>query len=306
MSEAANHRIQAIGAEKLRGHLAMITFAALIAGSFSFGRLALPYVDPAPLNAMRYVIAVAVMAGYTFGIRGHKFSVPEAPWRFLILGGLMAFYFVSMFIALTMTSPVSTSAVFTLTPVMTAIFGLFLLGQTFGALVVLSLFIAATGSIWVIFDGDVEALLGFRIGQGELIYFCGCVAHALFAPLLRKFNRGEAQSYMTFFILVGTALCIAAYGLPQILATNWLSLPLIAWAAIAYLAVFTGVITFMLMQYASTRLPASKVLSYGYLVPCFVILYEGLSGNGWVTASVAAGAVVTGLGLVVLYFSPDQ
>jgi len=306
MAEIISHRVQATGTEKLRGHLAMIIFAALIAGSFSLGRLALPYVDPAPLNAARYLIAVAILGGYTFGLRRHKLVWPVASWRYAILGGLMAFYFVSMFVALTMTSPISTSAVFTLTPLMTAVFGLLIVGQTFGLLVVLSLIIAAAGSIWVVFGGDIDALLGFKIGQGEMIFFAGCVAHAIFAPLLRKFNRGETQAYATFFILFGTGAWITLYGLPGILSTNWLALPLLVWAVIGYLAIFTGVVTFMLLQYASLRLPSAKVLSYGYLVPSFVIIYEGLSGNGWVTASVAAGALVTALGLVVLYFAPDQ
>ena len=51
-----SHQLHATGTDRFRGHLAMFTFAALIAGSFSFGRLALPYVDPAPLNAARYII----------------------------------------------------------------------------------------------------------------------------------------------------------------------------------------------------------------------------------------------------------
>ena len=48
------------------------------------------------------------------------------------MGALMAVYFVTMFIALTMTLPVATSAVFTLVPLMTAGTAWFLLGQRSG------------------------------------------------------------------------------------------------------------------------------------------------------------------------------
>lgn len=306
MSRVNSSILHATGSEKLRGHLAMVGFAALIAGSFSLAPRALPYIDAVALNVVRYVIAVAAMAGVVFGLGRQKFVWPAAPWRYLVLGGLMAFYFVTMFVALTMTSPVSTSAVFTLTPLMTVGFGLLLAGQTFGPMLFVSLLIAATGSVWVIFGGSIDALLNFRVGQGEMIFFAGCVAHALFAPLLRRLNRGDPQMLATFYIIVGTALCLTIYGLPQIVATDWLAMPPMVWAVIGYLAIFTGIVTFALMQYASMRLPASKVMSYSYLVPCFVIVYEGLSGHGWVSASVAAGAIVTGLGLVVLYFAPDR
>lgn len=306
MSGNKSSILHASGAEKLRGHLAMVGFAALIAGSFAAAPRALPYIDAVALNVIRYVCAVAAMLGIVFGLGRQKLYVPRAPWRYLILGGLMAIYFVTMFIALTMTSPVSTSAVFTLTPLMTVICGLLLAGQTFGPALFVSLVLACIGSLWVIFGGSWSALVEFRVGQGELIFFVGCVAHAFYAPLVRKLNWGDPQWITTFYIILGTAICLTLYGIPNIIATDWLSLPPVVWAVVAFLAIFTGVVTFALMTYASMRLPASKVMSYSYLVPCFVILYEGLGGNGWVSATVMTGAIVTGLGLVVLYFTPDK
>ena len=119
-------------------------------------------------------------------------------------------------------------------------------------------------------------------------------------------NKGANSAWATFYILVGTAFCLTIYGLPQIFTIDWLGLPPIVWAVVLYLAIFTGIVTFALMQYASMRLPASKVMSYSYLVPAYVIIYEGVSGHGWASPSVALGALVTGLGLVVLYFTPDK
>lgn len=307
MTDARNHaNTHAIGREKILGHLAMILFAALIAGSFSFGKLALPYIGPAPLNSFRFVIAAGLMGAVAFGLQRHPLRLPAAPWRFGVLGALMAVYFLSMFVALTMTAPVSTSAVFTLLPIMTAITGWLILRQIVRPYVAISLLFAGLGSIWVIFNGSLTAILGFDIGRGELIYFGGVVCHAIYAPLVRKYNRGEPLTVLTFYTLVATAVFILAYGAPELVRTDWMHLPPIVWIALAYLAIFPTATTFFLVQYASVRLPSSKVLAYGYLTPIAVILIEGFAGHGWVTLSVAAGAIVTGLGLVVLYFAPDN
>lgn len=303
---ATTHQTHAIGRERLFGHLAMVLFAALIAGSFSLGKLAVPYIEPAPLNAIRFLFGTILMGAVAFGLRGNPLAMPPAPWRFGVLGALMAAYFVTMFVALTMTAPVSTSAVFTLMPIMTAFFGFLILQQVVRPVVGLSLLLAGIGSVWVIFDGDLDALLRFDVGQGELTYFAGCVCHAIYAPLVRKFNRGEPLSVLTFFTLAATTIWIAAYGTPEILAMDWTALPPIVWWTLAYLAIFPTATTFFLVQYASIRLPSSKVLAYGYLTPIFVILLEGLAGHGWVTLSVALGALVTCLGLAVLYFVPDN
>lgn len=300
------HLRHATGRERLLAHLAMVLFAALIAGSFSLGKLALPYIGSVPLNALRFLMAAAIMGGVAFGLRREPIAVPVAPWRFLILGGLMGFYFVTMFIALGITLPISTSAVFTLMPLMTAIFGYIILRQIVRPAGAFSLLLAGIGSVWVIFKGDLNAILSFDIGQGELIYLLGCVAHAIYVPLLRRFNRGEPLITMTFFTVAATALWITLFGASDLMALDWGAMPPIVWWVLAYLAIFPTAVTFFLIQYANMRLPASKALAYGYLVPPFVIIYEGLGGHGWVSLSVLLGALVTVLGLVVLYATPDN
>lgn len=287
-------------------HLGMLLFAAFIAGSFTSGALAVPYLAPAPLNAVRFILAALLMGAFAFGIARQKFALPAAPWRFGITGFLTAIYFVTMFIALTMTLPVATSAVYTLVPIMTAVTAYFLVGQRAGPAVLLSLLLAGIGAIWVIFRGDLDALLRFDVGLGELIYFVGCVAYAVYTPLLRKFQRGEPALVLSFWTLTATALWITAYGLPEILAVDWLHLPAVVWWVLLYLAVAPTAICFFLIQFASRHLPAAKVIAYGYLTPAFVIVFEGVAGHGWTTLSVVIGAGVTVLGLVVLALVPDR
>jgi drug/metabolite transporter (DMT)-like permease len=212
----------------------------------------------------------------------------------------MAAYFVTQFIALTMTQPVATSAVYTLVPLMTAVSAWVIVRQRSGTVVILSLLLAGVGAVWVIFHGDLDALLHFDVGRGELIYFIGCVAYAIYTPLLRRFSRGEPALVLSFWTLTASAVCIALSGVPDILATDWLHLPPLVWWVVLYLAVGPTALCFFLIQFASLRLPAPMVIAYGYLTPAFVILFEALAGHGWPSLSIVAGAMVTVLGLIVL------
>lgn len=304
----AKSLVSIVGAsrQRLLAHLAMLLFAALIAGSFTTGALAVPHLDPVPLNSVRFAVATLLMGAYAFGAARQPFALPRAPWRFGIMGFLMAIYFVTMFMALTMTQPVATSAVYTLVPLMTAATALFIVGQKSGALVVTSLVLAGLGAIWVIFRGDLRALLGFDIGRGELIYFVGCFAYAFYTPLLRRYSRGESSLVQSFWTLAATAIWITAWGVPELVAVDWLSLPPVVWWVILYLAIGPTAVCFFLIQFASHHLPAAKVIAYGYLTPAFVIAFEGFAGHGWTSLSVVAGAAVTVLGLVVLAALPDR
>jgi drug/metabolite transporter (DMT)-like permease len=211
-----------------------------------------------------------------------------------------------MLIALTMTLPVATSAVYALVPLMTAVTALVLLGQRSGPAVLVSLVFAGIGALWVIFRGDIEALLGLRTGQGELIFLVGCISYAIYTPLLRKFSRGEPPLVQSFWTTTATAAWILLYGAGDVVATDWSAVPAFVWWSILYLAVGPTAICFFLVQFASLHLPSARVIAYGYLTPAFVILFEAAVGHGWPTPSVAAGALVIIIGLIVLAVLPER
>ncbi|MEL7488057.1 MAG: DMT family transporter, partial [Pseudomonadota bacterium] len=180
--------------EKTRGHVAMALFALLIAGSFSLGDRAAPHISPTALNAVRFFLAVLLMgvvAVVASRGRGGVFRGlgRGGVFRFGVLGALMGAYFVTMFVSLRLSEPVSTSAVFTLVPIMSAVFAFLFLGQRMRIAALAGSLVAAAGAVWVIFRGDPAAIAAFDIGRGEAIYFFGCAAHAAYAPLVTRFNR---------------------------------------------------------------------------------------------------------------------
>ena len=155
------------------------------------------------------------------------------------------------------------------------------------------------------FRGDIERALAFDVGRGEAIFFVGCVCQAAYGPLVRLFNRGESVLEFTFWTLVAATICLAVYALPEIIDTDWMALPAVVWMCLAYLTIFSTAASFFLLQYSAMRLPSSKVFAYGYLIPSFVILLEGILGHGWASLLVAVGALITVAGLVVLALAAD-
>jgi drug/metabolite transporter (DMT)-like permease len=283
-----------------RGHAAMLAFSALVAGSFSLGAMAAPLIDPLALTVLRFLLAGALVGTAAFATTGIRRSALAAPWRYLLLGALLATYFVLMFEGLKTAEPVSAAAVFTLTPIMAAGFGWLTLRQRLTPRMGLALTIGAGGALWVIFRADLGKLLALHIGKGEVIYFAGCVAHALYAPLVRKLNRGEPAVVFTFGMMVAGWLLLAILGAPATLETDWATLPAIVWITLIYTAVFASAATFVLLQYATLRLPAAKVMAYTYLVPSWVILWEIALGKGTPPALVLVGVALSITALALL------
>jgi len=286
--------------QALRGHAAMLAFSALIAGSFALGSMAAPHIAPTALNAVRFMLASVLLgtaAALTVGIPRATW---QAPWRYLLLGGSMGIYFVLMFEALKTADPVSAAAVFTLTPIMSGVFGYVLLRQMMTRRMALSLAVGAMGALWVIFQADLGAALRFELGRGEIIFFFGCIAHAFYTPLVRKLNRGERPVVFSFGAMATAAGLIATAGWRDLVTTDWFAQPTIVWITIAYTAVAATATTFVLLQYASLRLPSAKVMAYTYLTPSWVICWQAALGHGRPPALILSGVGLTILALILL------
>ncbi|KNG95024.1 membrane protein [Pseudaestuariivita atlantica] len=284
----------------------MLAFSMLVAGSFSLGGLAANEIAPIALNFVRFVLAAGFVAFMGWASGTMRRSDFEAPWRYVLLGGLFSVYFVLMFEALKTAPPVNTAVVFTLTPLLAAGFGWILLRQRLGAWSALALAIGGAGAVWVIFRGSFEAMRAFEVGRGEAIFFAGTVAHALYVPAARLWSRGASPFGFTLGILLGGALVQGIVGAPALMATDWAALPRVAWITIFYTAFLATSFTFTLVYFATLRLPSAKVMAYTYLTPSWVILWEIGLGQGLPPATVLAGVGLTILSLGILLGTPDR
>jgi drug/metabolite transporter (DMT)-like permease len=286
--------------EAHHGHLAMLAFSALVAGSFSLGGMVAGEISPSALNAVRFAIAACVLGAAAFATGGIDRASLAAPWRYLILGGLFGIYFVLMFEGLKTAPPVSAAAVFTLTPILTAAFGYILLRQITTAWMAFALAIGAAGALWVIFRADLAALRAFAIGPGEAIYFVGVIAHAIYTPMVRKLNRGERPLEFALGTTLAGMLIIGIWGFGDMAATDWGALRPLVWITILYTAICASSMTFVLLQFATLRLPSSKVMAYTYLTPSWVILWEVALGRGVPSVLILGGIALSVCALLML------
>jgi len=286
--------------DAMRGHLAMLVFSGLIAGSFALGSMAAPHIAPTALNSVRFTLASCLVAAVAAGTVGICREALRAPWRYLVLGASMGLYFVLMFEGLKTAPPVSAAAVFTLTPILSGVFGFLLLRQIMTPRMSVALSIGAVGALWVIFRADWRAVGAFEVGRGEIVYFWGCVAHAAYIPLVRKLNRGEPAVVFSLGAMAAAALLITLAGWRDIVATDWAALPVIVWVTIGYTTIFATALSFILVQYASLRLPSAKVMAYTYLTPSWVILWQAALGQGVPRVLVMAGVALTAVALFLL------
>ena len=278
----------------------MLLFAFFVSTSFPVGAAITHGLDPAALTFVRFLTALTVFAAVLVVQRERSLPSARALVRYSWLAFLLVVFFVTMFEGLRYASALSTSAIFTLLPLMTAAIAFFVVGQRTGVAVWIGLLVAAAGAVWVLFDGDWHKLISLSLGWGEAIFFVGCVSYSAYSPFVRRLHSGERLSVLTFWTLVLGAFLLALYGGRAIVATDWLSVEPRVYLGIIYLGTFNTALTFYLIQYGSMRLPSAQVMAYTLLVPAFVVLVEGVLSGTWPQAPVFAGIAVTCAAMVFL------
>jgi drug/metabolite transporter (DMT)-like permease len=294
-----------ISGNELRGHLAMLAFSGLVAGSFALGVKVANDITPAAFTLIRFVIAVSILATVLLIKTEFTKKVFKAPWRFFVLGGCIAIYFVLMFEGLKIASSVSLAAVFTFAPLLSGLFGYILVRQKMSLSIFTALIIGAIGALWVVFEGNFQRLIMLEFGLGEMIFFCGVVFHALYTPLSRKLNRGESPLGFAFATTLGATILMIFYGIGDVYQTDLLNLSWMVWLTLFYTALFASALTFFLIQYATLVLPSSKVMAYTYLVPSWALMWELGLGQNISIYNIGLGILLTIFALVILLWAPE-
>ncbi|MEP3598544.1 MAG: DMT family transporter [Stappiaceae bacterium] len=280
--------------------MAMLVFIVFVSTSFPLGEAIAPTLDPKVLTLLRFVVAAALIGLATIATG----SWQRPSWRhvgsYFLLGFMLSTFFVTMFSALQKTTAANTGAIFALIPAMTSVIAFFLLRQRPSGIQILCLLIGCAGTIIVLFGNDFAALSGLSLGPGEQIYLIGCAAYAFYAPVFRLCCRDVSPMMSNFGVLSASALMLAAYIAWEQPDIAWQAIPISTHLGILYLAVFSTAISVLMINYASARLPAGKVMSYTYLLPALVVVENMMIGKGWPGIWILAGVAITALATLVL------
>jgi len=238
---------------------------------------------------LRFLLASALFAPYV--IVRHGFKIP--PLKRIVGYGVLSIplvvFFWCMFESLRYTSVLNTGALYTTVPAITAILALLINGEASGKMRSMGLFVGTLGALWIVFRGNIDAFINLNLNYGDLVFFLGCFFLGFYNPLVKKFHQGEPSEEMTFWVLLLGSLWLLIGSGKGIVDIDWFEIERPVYSGIAYLAVFSTLITFFLLHYCTVRLGATKTSAYGFLTPVFVVLLSVLLGMEEFEAVLAPG-----------------
>ena len=261
-------------AGQAHAHALAFLMTVIISTSFPLGEHITHGLDPAVLMCIRFVLAALLMAPIVAWREGLALPKARSCVRYFALGAPLAFFFWCMFEALRDTSALNTSAIFTIVPGLSALFGAVLVGERLGSHRLAALFLGMAGALWIIFRGDPARLIALEVNIGDGIFLAGCVGFGVYGPLIKRLHRNEPALVMTFWTLVAATLWLVAASNVKLWRSDWASVEPVVWGGIVYLAIFSTIVSFFITQYATLRIGPTRVMAYSYALPAIVLLLD--------------------------------
>ncbi len=284
-----------------KGQVQIWIASLLIATSFPVGEIVANDLDPGILNLLRFIIAVIVYTPFViWKYKSLFFPSIKKIISYSLISFCLTGFFWFMFKSLKYTTALNTGTLFVLIPGIAAIFSYFLLKEKLGSSKLIALLFGFIGAIWVVFQGDISSLLAMKINIGDLIFLCGCLLMAFYAPLVKKIHSGEPAVIISYWTLITGCGWLLIFSNFKLLEVDWSSIPITTFPLIAYLAIFTTILSTLFFQSAAINLGGNKVAAYTYLNPSLVVLINWIIGKGLPPSKVLPGVLIVLLATLVL------
>ncbi|MCL6415272.1 DMT family transporter [Aestuariirhabdus sp. Z084] len=271
-------------------HALLLLMTVLVAGSFPVGgemMQSLNQTDPSlnsgQLMLLRFALASLLFAPYIVHRFGLTWPGFERLRVYTALALPLAVFFCCMFASLETSSVLNSGALFTSVPALAAIYARLLNGERSGPLLILGLVLGTAGALWVVFRGDLAALAQLQFSQGDAIFMIGCLFLGAYQPLVKRWHREEPVAVMTFWVILMATLLLLMFSLVSQLSMEpnpsttaqrwrqWHQLPASVYWGLAYLALFTTLLSFFLQQLGAITLGPARTSAYSLLTPVFVM-----------------------------------
>jgi drug/metabolite transporter (DMT)-like permease len=268
--------------------------------NFTVIKHSLEVLQPLAFNGLR-MAAASILVVAVVRLTGKDLKVSRADgWRLFGLGLLANTCYQSLFIiGMAHTRAGNAALIVSTTPLFTALLGRLRRHEHFAARGILGLLLAFGGIVLIILSGQEETSLGETI-LGDALLVAGTICWSLYTvgskPLVHVYGSTKATAFM---MITGTPALLLICA-PSLIRQDWSRVHPVAWAGVAFSAVFAIALAYIIWNYGVRRLGSTRTAVYGYLTPVVAILVAWPALGEKPTLGQLAGALVifTGLYLV--------
>jgi len=265
---------------KILALIAALTATTIYGLNHTIAKVVMPH----HIGAFGFIQLRLMGAGFIFLIISFfvpKQKIDTADYLRLFFAALlgMCINMLMFFKGLELSTPINSSVIITLTPLMVLVLSYIFLKEKMGVLKLGGILIGFAGAVILTFYGKKVSANAPNIMLGNIMFLINASAFAgylvLSKPLTQKYHTLVIMKWM---FLIGIILSFPITQ-AEFRAVEWTLLPFDAIWRMSFVVIGTTFLTYLLNMYALKTLPASTIGAFIYLQPLIAIIYAIISGN---------------------------
>ncbi|MCM8569796.1 DMT family transporter [Gramella jeungdoensis] len=204
------------------------------------------------------------------------------------------------FKGLSLSTPINSSVIITLSPVMVLILASFLINEKITFLKTLGIIIGMAGALVLVLFSKEESINAPNVPVGNILFIVNAFSYGLYLilvkPLTKKYSSITLMKWL-FFIAIFINLPVT---IGEFAAVEWTELPFDAIWKMTYVVVGTTFMTYLLNIYALKQLSAATISAFIYLQPLIAIAFAIAVGADQLTMVKAIAAILVFVGVYMV------
>ena len=286
-----------------RAYAAITVVTVLWAINFTVGKRCTAVIDPFFIASFR--IIVTGLAFYAFLPREER-KIRASDWKAILplsVSGILTNH-VCFAWGISKTTPSHSAVIHAIFPVFVGIVAWVFIRERQGPMALLGMAVAVAGALIVVIGATRNEVS--KTIAGDLISAVGVLSFSFYTVFGRKaVQEMSSRRVVTLAFLFASPLLVPflIYGILR--QPSWSTVPMRGWLELAYMLFFANMIAYLLHSYALKKLRAGQVAAFTDLQPALGIGVAVLAGEDHLTATLAVGAAVALLGVVLVQLRPS-
>jgi len=258
--------------EKIKYHLLVLLATTLVAGSFLASEKLAGIINPFSLTLLRFTgAALILLPAVLINPRWRTKLLPTMP-RAMAVSFFYSAFFIGFFESLNSTTSLNTGTLFTLLPLITALLSVIAFRERITGKQLFVYILGFTGTVWVIFNGQLELLLSFSLNKGDFIFMASILFMSLYSVAMKFLYRNDEMIVLVFCTLMGGSFWMMLALLFSGQPLQWHLIQNDSILHMTYLIIGATLATVYLYQITTIALGPNRVSAYIYLNPALVAI----------------------------------
>ena len=264
------------------------------------------YIQPLGFVALRVLGAVILFWIVSLFIKNEK--IKKEHWPRLLLSAVfgMVINMVFSFKGLSLSTPINSSVIVTITPILVFVLSAILIREKITLLKGVGVVLGLFGGLTLILFGVQQQVDAPNIPLGNTLILINALSYGLFLIVAKPLTRTYHPITLMRWLFLTSIIINLPIGWTELMEVEWVSMPFSAIWRIGFVIVGTTFFTYLLNIFALKYLSASTIGVFTYLQPVIAITFAILSGADQLGFLKVIAALLVFLGVFMVTKNPAR